>query len=77
MLHSNIVQANFHNILINYAAQLNSLKDKFTDPSRYNSNYLRSDRQRGDYLTTLLVMSESDFFIHLYRIIEQNRLLLE
>jgi len=71
------VQVNFHNILINYSTQLNSLKDKYTDSSQSSNNYLRSDRQRGDYLSTLLCMKESDFFISLYRVVESNRLLLE
>ena len=72
------MQVNFHNILINYSTQLNSLKDKYTTDSSQSSNsYMRSDRQRGDYLSALLCMKESDFFINLYRVVESNRLLLE
>ena len=67
---SNLVQLNFHNIMINYSNQLNTLKDKFTDPLQNSGNFLCSNRQKGDYLSTLLCTNESDFFICLYRVIE-------
>ena len=54
---------------------MNSLKDKYCGSSRGGVS-LRSDRQKGDYLSTLLLMEESDFFFQLYKTVETNRLIL-
>ena len=63
--------------MVSYATQLNQLKDKYTNLGRGGSNsFLRCDRQRGDYMSTLLLCNESDFFVNLYRVIESNRLVL-
>ncbi len=73
-----MIRITFENLLVNYASALNQLKDKYTS-ARQLSNMLRSDRQRGDYMSTLLVMDckDTDFFFKLYEIVESHRIVLQ
>jgi hypothetical protein len=62
--------------MVNYAQQLNTLKARYTGMGDRSVMTLRSNRQRGDYMSTLLLMGESDFFVGLYKTVEVNRLIL-
>ena len=46
---------------------------------RHLKGMLKSDRQKGDYMSALLVMdsSETDFFLKLYELVESNRLVIQ